>query len=284
MVPSIPDDVLLNLLEKEKPAFSVVDVSRVLDWCRALNRPSSELKSLEAMIKLLRERDETLRRQDLQNNASHLPVERRAGEPYVMPERTTESSEERVTEKSSFTPNETATSEKSVSMKPTDSSPSSSHALNSPKFCKMMSSESVGESAAERYRREMAERDREDAERVRLQQKKNLEERERMRQEEEKRQREDEERRRAEFEAQKRKEEERQRRIEERLAAQEAERNRKIEEQRLKSEAAARKRKEEMERREEGTSSKGTGRDGTSRGRTSGIGRTSSSTYSGRDP
>lgn len=70
MVPSIPDDVLLNLLEKEKPAFSVVDVSRVLDWCRALNRPSSELKSLEAMIKLLRERDETLRRQDLQNNAS----------------------------------------------------------------------------------------------------------------------------------------------------------------------------------------------------------------------
>ena len=85
VVPSIPDAILLSLLEKEKPAFSVVDVSRILDWCRSLQRPQEELTTLESLIRLLRERDETLRRCDLQNVASRDPVERRAGEPYVMP-------------------------------------------------------------------------------------------------------------------------------------------------------------------------------------------------------
>ena len=85
VVPSIPDAILLSLLEKEKPAFSVVDVSRILDWCRSLQRPQEELTTLESLIRLLRERDETLHRCDLQNVASRDPVERRAGEPYVMP-------------------------------------------------------------------------------------------------------------------------------------------------------------------------------------------------------
>ncbi|KAK8793077.1 hypothetical protein WA588_005814 [Blastocystis sp. NMH] len=233
VVPSIPDAILLSLLEKEKPAFSVVDVSRILDWCRSLQRPQEELTTLESLIRLLRERDETLRRCDLQNVASRDPVERRAGEPYVMPVVQT-----------------TTSSTPSITPIDTKTEPKKTTSLSSPKFCRMMSAD-VGESGAERYRREMAERDRLDAERVKEAERRNLEERERMRAEEEKRQRSEEERRREEFEKQKRKEEERQRRIEERLAAQEAERNKKIEEQRKKQEEAARKRQEEIERREE---------------------------------
>ena len=254
VVPSIPDAILLSLLEKEKPAFSVVDVSRILDWCRSLQRPQEELTVLESLIRLLRERDETLRRCDRQNVASRDPVERRAGEPYVM-EASTASLESLESSTVSSTASSTASpkpSTPSKAIEPIDTTlpKTKSNSLSSPKFCRMMSAD-AGESGAEQYRREMAERDRLDAERVKEAERRNLEERERMRVEEEKRQREEEERRRAEFEKQKRKEEERQQRIEERLAAQEAERNRKIEEQRKKQEEAARRRQEEMERREE---------------------------------
>ena len=229
VVPSIPDAVLLALLDKEKPSYSVVDVTRISDWCRALSRPEAEMAELEGMIKTLRERDETIRREDRANTASTEPVERRKGEAYVMKELPT------------------ATMEAAVEKEETPRA----GGLMSPKFSRMMEAEALNTSSGSDYKREMERNAREEAERVKQNEKKNLEERERMRQEEERRQHSEEERRKAEYEAQKRKEEERQRKIEEKLAAQEAERNRKIEEQRRIREEAARRRQEELERREE---------------------------------
>ncbi|KAK8832567.1 hypothetical protein WA577_004828, partial [Blastocystis sp. JDR] len=229
VVPSIPDAVLLALLDKEKPSYSVVDVTRISDWCRALSRPEAEMAELEGMIKTLRERDETIRREDRANTASTEPVERRKGEAYVMKELPTAAMEAAV--------------EKEEMPR--------AGGLMSPKFSRMMEAEALNTSSGSDYKREMEKNAREEAERVKQNEKKNLEERERMRQEEERRQHSEEERRKAEYEAQKRKEEERQRKIEEKLAAQEAERNRKIEEQRRIREEAARRRQEELERREE---------------------------------
>lgn len=230
-VPNIPDHLLLSFLDKAKPSFSVVDISRVLDWCHSLSVPADVTTSLDQMIILHRERDETISKQDRMNTASRDPVERRSGEKFEM------------------------TSVKSIPAvdQPSDkpSLSSSTNSLSSSKFCKMMTAETLNTAAAgDQFRQEMEQRKKEEAERLKLAQQKNLEERERMRREEEKRQHDEEERRKAEFEAQKRKEEERQRRIEAKLAAQEAERNRKIEEQRKKSEEAARRRREEAERRE----------------------------------
>ena len=230
VVPSIPDSVVLALLEKEKPSYSVVDVTRTADWCRALSRSDEEMRELDGMIKELRERDERIRKEDMANRESREPVERRRGEAYVMKEMAAEDAPAAPAE----APKEEA----------------KRGGLMSPKFSRMMEAESLNTSGSG-YKANMERRAKEEAERVKLKEKKNLEERERMRQEEEKRQRDDEERRKAEFEAQKRKEEERQRRIEAKLAAQEAERNRKIEEQRKKQEEAARRRQEELERREE---------------------------------
>lgn len=230
VVPSIPDSVVLALLEKEKPSYSVVDVTRTADWCRALSRSDEEMRELDGMIKELRERDERIRKEDMANRESREPVERRRGEAYVMKEMAAEDAPAAPAE----APKEEA----------------KRGGLMSPKFSRMMEAESLNTSGSG-YKADMERRAKEEAERVKLNEKKNLEERERMRQEEEKRQRDDEERRKAEFEAQKRKEEERQRRIEAKLAAQEAERNRKIEEQRKKQEEAARRRQEELERREE---------------------------------
>ena len=229
VVPSIPDSVVLALLEKEKPSYSVVDVTRTADWCRALGRSDEEMRDLDGMIKELRERDERIRKEDMANRESREPVERRRGEVYVMKE---------------------VAAEDATVEAPKEQEEAKRGGLMSPKFSRMMEAESLNTSGSG-YKADMERRAKEEAERVKLNEKKNMEERERMRQEEEKRQRDDEERRKAEFEAQKRKEEERQRRIEAKLAAQEAERNRKIEEQRKKQEEAARRRQEELERREE---------------------------------
>ena len=229
VVPSIPDAVLLALLDKEKPSYSVVDATRISDWCRALKRPEAEMEELAEMVKTLRERDEVIRREDRSNGASMEPVERRKGEAYEMKELAVK-----------MEVDTTAAKEE----KPREGG------LLSPKFTRMMEAESLNTSS-EDYKKEMEKAAREEAERVKLNEKKNLEERERMRLEEAKRQQNEEERRKAEFEAQKRKEEERRRRVEERLAAQEEERNRKIEEQRRIREEAARKRQEELERKEE---------------------------------
>ncbi|CBK24177.2 uncharacterized protein [Blastocystis hominis] len=83
VVPSIPDSVLLALLDKEKPSFSVVDVSRDIDFCKAVSRPDDEIELLNAMTKLLRERDDQIRKRDAENSASASrdPIERRSGEP-----------------------------------------------------------------------------------------------------------------------------------------------------------------------------------------------------------
>lgn len=74
----------------------------------------------------------------------------------------------------------TTSSTSSITPIDTKTEPKKTTSLSSPKFCRMMSAD-VGESGAERYRREMAERDRLDAERVKEAERRNLEERERMR-------------------------------------------------------------------------------------------------------
>ena len=236
VVPSIPDSILLSLLDKEKPSFSVVDVSRDIDFCKAVARPDDEIQQLNAMTKLLRERDDQIRKRDAENDASASrdPIERRSGEPYQL---TTPKPVSSVAAETTQTESQKASNQ-------------AKKGLQSPKFGQILMAESMNTSA-ERYRQELEAQNRQEAERLKQAEKKNLEERERLRREEEARRKQDEERRRAEFEAQKRKEEERQRRIEEKIAAEQAARERKLEEQRKKREEAERKRKEELERQEE---------------------------------
>ena len=156
---------MMSLLDQEKPFCSVVDVLRSVDWCRSLSRPQEEIQQLEAVVRLLRERDEQIRQQDAKNNASHSPIERRSGEPYEL----------KVSEPISPEPKQSASSAPSDLPK----------GLLSPKFGRMMTAESM-DTSADRFRREMEARNREEAERVKQAEKKNLEERERIRQEEEK--------------------------------------------------------------------------------------------------
>lgn len=152
--------MILSFTDKLKPYFSVVDVSRLLDWCRPLNVSSTILKDLDNMILLLRERDNFIKKQDLANTASSEPVERRSGEKYEIPAI-------------------------AISTQPEETKPEPSltrtNSLSSAKFCRMMTAESLNTSS-DQFRQDLEQRKKEEEERLRKNEKKNMEERERLRQ------------------------------------------------------------------------------------------------------